>query len=49
MRNEVLSSSVHQNTLQADKLCMESITVVYVAKYSQGVHVQCAEAFLSNI
>lgn len=49
MRNEVLSSSLHRNTLQADKLCVESITVVCVAKYSKGVHIQCAKAFLSNI
>lgn len=40
---------LHSGALQTNELQMQSNKVVYLAKYGQGVHVQCAKAFISNI
>lgn len=48
MRNKVLNF-LHSGTPQTNELQMQSNKVVYLAKYGQGVRVECAKAFVSNI
>lgn len=48
MRSKVLIF-LRSGALQTNELQMQSNKVVYLAKYGQGAHVQCAKAFISNI